>query len=123
MLGVLLFGEDPDLSGTAGTAVTQHLPPCDTHYHAIPMSPGVVVSQAVSGSEEKKNIIINFLFPSKNIDCIVDCIICRFWMHAFLELLAFCFDRCKTLSEFSISTLVTNNKHCQRHNRPRVLSP
>ena len=34
MLGVLPFGEDPDLSGTAGPAVPQHLPPCmyvDTH--------------------------------------------------------------------------------------------
>ena len=29
MLGVLPFGEDPDLSGTAGTAVPQHLPPWD----------------------------------------------------------------------------------------------
>ena len=28
MLGVLPFGEDPDLSGTAGPAVPQHLPPC-----------------------------------------------------------------------------------------------
>ena len=28
MLGVLPFGEDPDLSRTAGTAVPQHLPPC-----------------------------------------------------------------------------------------------
>ena len=27
-VGVLPFGEDPDLSGTAGTAVPQHLPPC-----------------------------------------------------------------------------------------------
>ena len=27
MLGVLPFGEDPDLWGTAGTAVPQHLPP------------------------------------------------------------------------------------------------
>ena len=27
MLGVLPFGEDPDLSGTAGPAVPQHLPP------------------------------------------------------------------------------------------------
>ena len=31
MLGVLPFGEDPDLSGTAGTAVPQHLPPCGHH--------------------------------------------------------------------------------------------
>ena len=30
MLGVLPFGEDPDLSGTAGPAVPQHLPPCQT---------------------------------------------------------------------------------------------
>ena len=28
MLGVLPFVEDPDLSCTAGTAVSQHLPPC-----------------------------------------------------------------------------------------------
>ena len=28
MLEVLPFGEDPDLSGTAGPAVPQHLPPC-----------------------------------------------------------------------------------------------
>ena len=28
MLGVLPFGEDPDLSGTAGPAVPQHLPAC-----------------------------------------------------------------------------------------------
>ena len=28
MLGVLPLGEDPDLSGTAGTAVPQHQPPC-----------------------------------------------------------------------------------------------
>ena len=28
MLGVLPFGENPDLSGTAGPAVPPHLPPC-----------------------------------------------------------------------------------------------
>ena len=28
MLGVLPFGEDPDLWATAGTVVPQHLPPC-----------------------------------------------------------------------------------------------
>ena len=28
MLEVLPFGEDPDLSGTVGPAVPQHLPPC-----------------------------------------------------------------------------------------------
>ena len=33
MLGVLPFGEDPDLSGTAGTAVPQHLPPWISMLH------------------------------------------------------------------------------------------
>ena len=32
MLEVLPFGEDPDLSGTAGPAGPQHLPPCHNHY-------------------------------------------------------------------------------------------
>ena len=35
MLGVLPFGEDPDLSGAVGTAVPQHLPPWPTEMHFI----------------------------------------------------------------------------------------
>ena len=33
MFGVLPFVQDPDLSGTAGPVVPQHLPPCDRPLH------------------------------------------------------------------------------------------